>query len=275
MNKKQTLDKMEKSTQDTGNIEFEYVTNIPIAFCRPDENRSNNSIAVWLPWLGGDKETGAKELQKLASHGYFAISIDPWLHGDRSGDLQEDVRTLVFQEFRKYMWQILGITTLDVFRVIDWAIDTFKLNKNVVASGLSMGGDIAIALAGIDARVSRVAAIAASPNWERPGMTDVMDATKIVNQGDSTNLGKWLFNKLNPMTNLNSFARPLQMHIELGELDTHINSQWMFDFKNGLSCDYKNAEHNIEIVVNKGLNHVSLLQNEEIIDRAVNYLIGE
>jgi len=266
---------MEKNRPNTINLEFEYVNDIPIAFCRPDKNKSNNSIAVWLPWLGGDKETGAKELQKLALHGYFAISIDPWLHGDRSGDLQEAVRTLVFQEFRKYMWQILGITTLDVFRSIDWAIDTFKLNRNVAAGGLSMGGDIDIALAGIDSRVSKVAALASSPDWERPGMTDVLNSNKVINQGKSSNFGNWLFSKLNPMSNLDSFKRPLNMHVELGELDTHINPQWMLDFKNGLSGDYKNAEHNIEIVINSGCNHVSLLQNEEIIDRAVNYLIGE
>ncbi len=266
---------MENNSQHTGNIEFEYVNNIPIAFCRPYKYKSNNSTAVWLPYLGGDKETGANELQKLASHGYFAISIDPWLHGERSGDLQEDVRALVFQEFRKHMWQILGITTLDVFRVIDWVIDMFKLDRNVVAGGLSMGGDIAIALAGIDARVSRVAAVAATPNWERPGMTDVMDATKIVNQGDSTNFSKWLYNRLNPITNLNSFGRPLQLHVELGELDTHINPQWMLDFKNDLITDYANAERNIEIVINNGFNHISLLQNPKVIDRAIHFLIGE
>ena len=66
-------------------IEFEYVDTVSIAFCRPDKEKSKNSIAIWLPYLGGDKETGIKELQKLASCGYFAISIDPWLHGERKG----------------------------------------------------------------------------------------------------------------------------------------------------------------------------------------------
>ncbi len=261
--------------QHTSNIEFEYVNDIPIAFCRPDENKSNNSVAVWLPYLGGNKETGAKELQKLASCGYFSISIDPWLHGERKGELKEDVRELVFQEFRKYMWQILGITTLDVFRVIDWAIDTFKLNENIVAGGLSMGGDIAIAIAGIDARVSKVAAIASSPDWKRPGMTDVMDSNEVINQSKSTNFGKWLYSKLNPMSNLNSFSRPLKLHVELGELDTHINPQWMLDFKKSLCTGYSNAEYNIEIVINNGANHISLLQSQEIIDKAINFLINE
>ena len=261
--------------QNTNNIEFEYVNDIPIAFCRPNENKSNNSLAVWVPYLGGDRETGAKELQKLASCGYFAISIDPWLHGERKGELKEELRTLVFKDFRNYMWQILGITTLDAFRVADWAIDTFNLNGNIVAGGLSMGGDIAIALAGIDARVSKVATIASSPNWERPGMTDVMDSTKIINQGKSNNFSKWLYSKLNPMSNLNSFCRPLKLHVELGELDTHINPQWTLDFKRCLCAGYANAEYNFEIVMNTGINHISLLQSQEIIERTINYLTDE
>jgi uncharacterized protein len=260
--------------KDTGIVEL-ISDNIPIAFCRPDKNKCNNAIAVWLPYLGGDKETGAKELQKLASCGYFSISIDPWLHGERKGELKEEIRALVFKEFRNYMWQILGITTLDVYRIIDWAIDTFNLNENVVVGGVSMGGDIAIALAGIDSRVKKVATIASSPDWERPGMTDVMDSNEVINQGKSTNFGKWLYRKLNPMLNLNSFCRPLKLHVELGELDTHINPQWMLDFKNGLCTDYSNAEHNIEIVVNNGFDHISLLQNQEIIDKAINFLIRE
>jgi len=257
--------------QNTNNIEFENVNDIPIAFCRPNENESNNSLAFWIPYLGGDKESCLKELQKLASFGYLAISIDPWLHGERKRDMKEDVRTLVLKDFRYYMWQILGITTMDAFRIADWAINAFNLTDNIVAGGVSMGGDIAIALAGIDARVSKVAAIASSPNWERPGMTDVMDAITIINQGKSSSYGKWLYNKLNPMSNLYSFGRPLKLHVELGELDTHIHPEWMLDFKRILCDYYALAKFNFEIVINIGATHISLVQSKEIIDRAVDF----
>lgn len=267
--------KKNKQNIDYNNIEFEYVDNIPIAFCRPDKEKSNNSIAIWLPYLGGDKETGAKELQKLASRGYFSISIDPWLHGERKGKLKKGIRSLVFNQFRAYMWQILGITTMDVFRVIDWAIDTFDLNDDVVVGGLSMGGDIAIALAGIDTRIRKVAAIAASPDWNRAGMTDVMDSKKIIEQGNPSNFGKWLYDKLNPMTTLESFHRPLMLHIELGELDTHINPQWTITFKKALCKNYSDADRNIEIVINEGCNHLSLIQRKSIIDKAIDFMTEE
>ncbi len=253
-------------------IEFASVDNVPVAFCRPNENESNNSIAIWLPYLGGDKETGVKELQKLASHGYFALSIDPWMHGERKGNGNNEIRTLVFRDFKAYMWQILGITTMDVYRVIDWAIQSYKLGDNVVAGGLSMGGDIAIALAGIDKRVRRVSAIASSPDWNRSGMTDVMDSKKIIEQGNSTAFGKWLYDKLNPSTNIQNFSNLPFIHVELGALDTHINPIWTNNFKNKLCESYPNAEHKIEIVINEDCNHLSLIQRKSIIDKAIDFM---
>lgn len=160
------------SEEKKAGMEFVNVDDIPVAFCRPDERVANGSLAVWLPYLGGNKETGIRELQQLAAAGFFALSLDPWQHGDRKGSKTSSLRTRVFKEFRVIMWPILGITTLDTYRVIDWAIATYDLRGNIVAGGVSIGGDIAIALAGIDKRICRVAAIASTPEWTHPGMTD-------------------------------------------------------------------------------------------------------
>ena len=66
----------------------------------------------------------------------------------------------------------------------------------------SMGGDIAIALAGIDNRIKRVSVVAASADWLRPGMKDVFDPDKIIEQGEPTNFGKWLYDRLDPLTHI-------------------------------------------------------------------------
>ena len=161
---------------------------------------------------------------------------------------------------------------MDTCRVIDWAIENFNLNEDVVIGGLSMGGDIAITLAGIDTKIKKVAAIAASPDWNRTGMTDVMDSKKIIERGNPSYFGQWLYNKMNPMTNLKSFCRPLKLHIELGELYTHINPQWSIAFKNVLCENYSNSDSNIEIVMNEGFNHLSLIQRKSIIDKAIDFM---
>jgi dienelactone hydrolase len=50
--------------------------------------------------------------------------------------------------------------------VLDWIIaNRDVLISKMVAGGFSMGGDISIALAGIDHRVGRVAAIGSTPDW--------------------------------------------------------------------------------------------------------------
>lgn len=54
---------------------------------------------------------------------------------------------------------------------------------NAVAGGVSMGGDVAIALAGIDARVRRVATVGSTPDWNRPDMRDLRDPAKVIDQG--------------------------------------------------------------------------------------------
>ncbi|MDD1728000.1 MAG: hypothetical protein LUQ50_02890 [Methanospirillum sp.] len=254
--------------------EFVNVDDVPVAFCRPDESVANGSLAVWLPYLGGNKETGIRELQQLAASGYFAISLDPWQHGDRKGTTTSSLRTRVFKEFRANMWPVLGITTLDTYRVIDWAIATYNLSGDVVAGGVSMGGDIAIALAGIDQRITRVAAIASTPEWTRPGMTDVMDPKKIIDQGIPTHLGEWLYKTLNPMTNRSAYSRAPAMHLEFGATDTHVSPQCALAFKEALEKECPAAAQAITIILNDGCNHLSLIQKHSIAKRAVEFLIG-
>jgi len=273
-NKKQTTTRKKNNDTNEQRLEFINIDDVPVAFCRPNKNVACGSLAVWIPYLGGNKETGIRELQQLAAAGYFALSLDPWQHGDRKGTKTPSLRTRVFKEFRANMWQILGITTLDTYRVIDWAIETHNLNGNVVAGGVSMGGDIAIALAGIDQRISKVAAIASTPDWTRPGMTDVLDPKKIIEQGNPTPFGEWLYKLLNPMTNRGAYFRAPAMHLELGAIDTHIAPEGALRFKKALNKECPAAAKAITIILNENCNHLSLIQKHSIVKRAVDFLIS-
>lgn len=246
------------------------VDHIPVAICMPEKINAKKTLAIWLPYLGGDRETVIPHLQKLASNGYYAISIDPYLHGVRNGSV--DIRERVFKNFRREMWPITGYTTLDILKIADWAIAEYKLNDKIVAGGLSMGGDIAISLAGIDPRIQRVATVGASPDWERPGMTDISDTGCIIDQGPATAQGKWFYEKLNPMNHVESYAHLPQMYFELGAMDSHISPEWSIAFKHTLCRYYPDACNRIIINLNEGANHLELLQDEAIIDRAIDFL---
>ncbi|GEM_PF-340778 len=254
-------------------LEFVNVDNVPVAFCQPNESVANGSLAVWLPFLGGNKETGIRELQQLATAGYFALSLDPWQHGERKVTKTSSLITRVFKEFRANMWPILGLTTLDTFRMIDWAMETYDLKGNIVAGGLSMGGDIAIALAGIDQRISKVTGIGSTPDWTRPGMTELNDPEKLIAQGKSTPFGEWLYKILDPMTNRRSYFRAPAMHLELCALDTHVPPQGALTFKEALDKECPAAAQAINIILNEDCDHLSLLQNRSIIQRSIDFLI--
>lgn len=104
----------------------------------------------------------------------------------------------VFGEFQTHMWSILGQSTLDALRNIDWAIKEHGVSPDVVAGGVSMGGDISVALAGVDQRVTRVAAITATPDWTRPGMREIGGSTAVIDQGQADTYAQWFYSHIDP-----------------------------------------------------------------------------
>jgi uncharacterized protein len=184
------------------------VDGIPVVWIQPGNQDGDARIALWLPWLTGIKETAIPFLAELAGRGFTAVSLDPWQHGERGTETAEQISSRVFGDFRRHMWPILGQTTLDALRVADWAAAEFGA-RDVAAGGVSMGGDIAVALAGIDQRISRVAAVAATPDWTRPGMRDIRDPSRVLPQGGPDAYAQWFYDHLDPLpTSVTTRTRP-------------------------------------------------------------------
>jgi len=254
-------------------INFTDIDELPISYCMPAKENNNRSLALWIPYLGGDRETCIKELKYLSSKGFLSVSLDPYLHGKRNTVKKPGIRTRVFNDFRAHMWNILGITTLDCMRIIDWATKEFNLNNTVVAGGLSMGGDIAVSLAGADERIKKISTVASSPDWLRPGMTDVMDSSKAIDQGKSTAYGAWLYSKLDPISNVNNFTPEQEMLFMLGERDTHINPSYAKKFYELMIQKEDMMRAKIKINIVEGANHISLLQRKTILREALEFLV--
>jgi hypothetical protein len=126
------------------------VDHIPVIWRWPQPPAEVATLALWRPALGQDKEGVASFLDDLAAAGFVAVSFDLWQHGERGSESAEDIRARVFAPYRRYKWPILGQTTLDVLRVIDWALGILGGGASAVAGGISLGGDAAVVLAGID-----------------------------------------------------------------------------------------------------------------------------
>jgi dienelactone hydrolase len=175
--------------------------------------------------------------------------------------------------FRAVMWPILGGTILDAMAVIDWTVQRFELSGPVLAGGVSMGGDAALALAGIDSRVERVAAVAATSDWTRPGMTAIGQPDHPIDQGDPTPTAQWLREHLEPMQHLDAYRRRLDIRCDVGLADTHVPAEALHRFAAALTDD--SAEPRIEIVDHPGLDHAEICSSPQILDEAIDWLIGD
>ena len=77
-----------------------------------------------------------------------------------------------------------------------------------------MGGDIAVAAAGIDARFEAVAACIATADWLRPGSHEP--------PGAPDTHARHCFNRANPLTNLRSYEHRPAISFQSGENDTQV-----------------------------------------------------
>jgi len=138
------------------------------------------------------KEQTLPMLQAFAAAGHPAVGFDPAGHGERGVEDPWQLAHRTLAAFRRRMWPLLAHTVLESLRVLDWAEDELGVAGEVRAGGVSMGGDVNVALAGIDDRVARVAAGVATPDWARPGMTVLDRPDEILDQGVGDRYAHWL-----------------------------------------------------------------------------------
>lgn len=231
------------------------VADIPALVVHPDPTVANRRLALWMHYLGGSKETTRSALDTLADAGFIAVSLDAWQHGERALEPGSQLLAHVFGSFRARMWPILGRTLLDAVAVIDHALATFDLTGDVVAGGVSMGGDLALALAGIDPRVSRVAAMIATPDWTRPGMTRLEDPDTVIDQGAPTQLGQWFYQELDPATHLRRYLHRPEIAFDLGGEDHHIPRTNAEAFRDALGRLDPAAADRVRVRIHDGLDH--------------------
>ncbi len=198
-----------------------WVDHIPVLWVTPPVQQSTK-LVIWLNGLSGTKEQMLPYLEDLATAGFVALSFDAWQHGERGAETQQELATRVFGNFRRAMWPILGQTTLDTLRVIDWTLATLHVTPPIYMGGVSMGGDIAVAAAGIDHRIQRVAAIVATPDWLRPGMQDLFQPGVLLATGMPDAYAQYFYDQFNPLTHLSAYAHAPAITFECAANDTHV-----------------------------------------------------
>jgi dienelactone hydrolase len=239
-----------------------WVDHIPVLWLEPHVRRPVRQLVLFLTYLSGSKEQTIPFLQDIAAAGFVALSFDPWQHGERGTESRQERMTRVFGNFRRHMWPILGQTTLDMLRVIDWAMATLDVNPRVYAGGISMGGDIAVAAAGIDHRIERVAAIVATPDWLRPGMQDLSNPGTLLPPGQPDAYAQYFYDHLNPLTHLAAYAHGPAIHFVCGEKDNHVPPDGALRFQAALRETYPAAADRMQVNFMPGMGHLDVLNTK-------------
>ena len=236
-----------------------WIDHIPTIWLEPSQPQPIRRLAIFLNGLSGAKGNLLPQLTDLANAGFVALSFDNWEHGERTQMTQPEVAIRSFGNFRRYMWVNIGQTALDTLRVIDWAITNLGVEPSICMGGQSMGGDIAITAAGIDPRIRRVAAVASTPDWLRPGMMDLTQPEHPpLPTGTPDAYARKFYELFNPITHLAHYAHAPEIRFVNGEKDDHVPPEASFRFKTVLAELYPQAAENVTIDLLTGQDHGSI-----------------
>src|SRR5216683_316980 len=104
-----------------GTLNRTIVDHIPLLWLEP-AGPPRRELVIWLPGFGGSKEGVEPQLRDLAAAGFVALSYDPYQHGERRMEPQEQLGKRVVGNIRRHFWPILTHTAEEAPRVIDWAV---------------------------------------------------------------------------------------------------------------------------------------------------------
>lgn len=227
---------------------------IPLLWCEPEPNRADRllgegKLIIWLPGFGGCKESVEAQLRNLAAAGFVALSFDAYQHGERSVESHAALAARVVGNIRRHFWPILAHTAEETTRVIDWAISELGVAPQVGMGGISMGGDISVAAAGADKRIVAVAACIATPDWLRPGSCEP--------PGQPDSYAKLLYERRNPLTNLELYAHGPAITFQCGASDTQVPPDGATRFTQALGqlIVYQSASQKLDVCLHPGTSH--------------------
>ncbi|PIE25825.1 MAG: hypothetical protein CSA58_13085, partial [Micrococcales bacterium] len=249
-------------------LETHRVGEVPVRVRRPRWRRPRG-IVLWLPYLTGTAVDMDDALSRAARAGFIGVSLDPRRHGARADATRDDLHREVMGAFRRTMWPILGGTAEDARDVITWATGRFGVSGPVYAGGLSMGGDIAVALAGIDPRVQRVVSLGSTPDWTRPGMTVDGDPARPIDQGEPDQAAQAYYDAVDPITHPAAFDRQVEIRFHVGERDTHVPAEAAQRFAALLA----GSRAHVEVRPVVGFDHASVVGDRRIRRDAIAWLV--
>lgn len=256
-----------------------WVDLIPVYYITPEgyQDGDDMKICIFLSGLSGNKESLVSTYAKyILENGYTAVFFDHYLHGERANiynpttsltataeevtALRSMILSTCFKNMYRFGWEILGNTSLNTLRVLDYFYDNFPVVESVMG-GHSMGGDTSLVVAGLDDRINRILCVVTAPDWLRPGMHDLNgwgNPELPSDPGEPDAMSVWYFDNFSPSMNLTRYDDgDIDVMFACGELDSHINPNWVYTFRENVYRLNPEAGSKLGIWTNMGAAHAS------------------
>ena len=129
--------------------ELAYAQALPVLLCMPG-----------TPNVKEDLLNGLNIMRPWADRGFFVISIDRPYHGQREGNLEQNI-------LEKGMVRVWGESLYDLMATLDYVESRKEADGHRIGMlGLSMGGMEALWLAALDGRIGAVVSVAGHLTWQ-------------------------------------------------------------------------------------------------------------
>ena len=236
-------------------VQTKTVNGIPLLWYEP-ASVEQHRLVIWLHGFTESSQDVSQQLHDLAAAGYVALTFDPVDHGVRSrypqageplGTADGSFIAETDGKLYRHFWSIEAETAESIPTVIDWAIDELGVAPQVGMGGKSMGGDIAVAAAGLDRRITAVVACIATPDWLKPGSMYELSAPNAAIQAQ--------YKQYNPLTNLNRYQHCPAILFQCGAADPMVPADGAWRFAQALAETYSDCPEKLEVVVEAGVGH--------------------
>jgi hypothetical protein len=134
------------------------------------------------------------------------------------------------------------------------------------------GGAVAVAPAGVDPRIDRVAALVATPDWARPGMPTLGEDRVLLDQGDADRYAQWFFDALNPITHLRAYERDVAIAFLSGRPTFTCRQRRPHRFRTALRDRDPRAADRIRVDLYEDRGHLDAARDERFYSAALKWL---
>ena len=255
-------------------VDTDMVAGIPLVVWS-GENANRCPMVIYIHGLGGDKRSGMELGYNLANRGFFFVSIDAQLHGERLDERiahtwDRPIPGAIYPfesglDRMLLMFEIVEKTASDISRLIDhFSNDPRVDHDRIGVSGASMGGFVAYRTVAIDTRVKALASLISFPTFARVWKEAILGASTksewaaiLKKVEDETEKRTQFIQSLDPKQGLIDFA-PKPLLMICGDLDTDVPKRYSQEMVDFLRPFYKDHPENLALKVHeRGIHRVS------------------